>query len=527
MASFLRVIVLSWAFTVAWFTLWMLMLYLTNEMKLKFTDAAAIVNVFAGVSAIGHLGMQFLVDAFIGHFWMLCLSTLAFSFGFGFLAISASPILSGNGQKSLFYVALTVISVGIFGRSISLGVFTEDQLEDGRNKGNPAKLVSFVIGNVGNFVFLLLAAIAMPQISPWFVRFAIPSGCEVLAMMIFLSGACSYNRVKPGGSPLTAVFRVFVASASKLSCSYPNNSSQLYEKAECDQDIKPHTSSLRCLDRAAMILQTESLEQQRKNRWKLCRVTEVEQTKSVIRTVPLFATSLISGIVFSLGNTFFLEQANHMDSKFGSWNLPLPLLLLFSEAARLGSRELCVMAAKRHAIDLPESPKQTKTPYGIPVSIILSIFCCSIAAHVESRRLKVVRTQGLLYETAPMSVFWLLPQYILLGSITGIYENSFALYLEETVPEELSQYMVLFNVGVCGVGIMCNIALVSVVGRLSGGKWFQDTINKSRLDNYYWVLTVFCMFNLLLYFSVTYRYTMCNKKDGATQENDRRTIAFV
>jgi len=49
-------------------------------MKLKFTDAAAIVNVFAGVSAIGHLGMQFLVDAFIGHFWMLCLSTLAFSF---------------------------------------------------------------------------------------------------------------------------------------------------------------------------------------------------------------------------------------------------------------------------------------------------------------------------------------------------------------------------------------------------------------------------------------------------------------
>lgn len=72
--------VLSWAFTVAWFTLWMLMIYLTKEMKLKFTDAAAIVNVFAGVSAVAHLGMQFLVDTFIGHFWMLCLSTLAFSF---------------------------------------------------------------------------------------------------------------------------------------------------------------------------------------------------------------------------------------------------------------------------------------------------------------------------------------------------------------------------------------------------------------------------------------------------------------
>ncbi|KAL1193631.1 Protein NRT1/ PTR FAMILY 5.5 [Cardamine amara subsp. amara] len=496
MASFLRVIVLSWAFTVAWFTLWMLMLYLTNEMKLKFTDAAAIVNVFAGISALGHLLMQFLVDAFIGHFWMLCLSTLAFSFGFGFLAVSASPILSGGGQKGLFYVALTVISFGIFGRSISLGVFTEDQIEDGGNKGNPKMLISFVIGNVGNFVFPLLAAIAIPQISLWFVRFAIPAGCEVLAMLIFLSGACSYKREKPVGSPLTTVFRVFAASASKMSCGYPNNSTQLYEHNECDLDMKSHTSSLRFLDRAAMILQTESLEQQRKNRWKLCRVTEVEKTKSVIRTVPLFVTSLISGIVFSLGNTFFLEQANNLDSKFGSWNLPLPLLLLFSEAARLGSRELCVMAAKRsHSIDQPEATKQTKTPYGIPVSIILSIFCCSIAAHVESRRLKVVRTQGLVYETITMSVFWLLPQYILLGSITGIYENSFALYLEETVPEELSQYMVLLNVGVCGIGIMSNIALVSVVARVSGGKWFQETINKSR-------------------------YTKCYKKDLAAQEND-------
>lgn len=144
----------------------------------------------------------------------------------------------------MFYVALTVISVGIFGRSISLGVFTEDQLEDGGNKGNPAMLTSFVIGNVGNFVFPLLAAIAIPQISPWFVRFAIPAGCEVLAMLIFLSGACSYKRERPCGSPLTTVFRVFAASAFKMSCGYTKNSTQLYEQTECDLDMKSHTSSL-------------------------------------------------------------------------------------------------------------------------------------------------------------------------------------------------------------------------------------------------------------------------------------------
>lgn len=164
------------------------------------------------------------------------------------MAISASPIISGEGQKGLFYVALTVISVGIFGRSISLGVFTEDQLEDSSgNNGNPAMLTSFVIGNVGNFVFPLLAAVALPQISPWFVRFAVPAGCEVLAMLIFLSGACSYKRERPSGSPLTTMFRVFAASASKMSNGYPNNSNHLYEDTECGLDMKSHTSSLRLI----------------------------------------------------------------------------------------------------------------------------------------------------------------------------------------------------------------------------------------------------------------------------------------
>ncbi|XP_010529769.1 PREDICTED: protein NRT1/ PTR FAMILY 5.5 isoform X2 [Tarenaya hassleriana] len=424
----------------------MLMLYLTNAWKLKFTDAAAIVNVFAGVSAVGHLVMQFLVDAYLGHFWMLFLSTIALSLGFGFLSVSASPIFSsgsvfcnaiesgciGEGQRLLFYTALAVISIGIFGHSISLGAFTEDQIEENAKRDDPAMLIGFVIGNVGNFIFPLLAAVAIPQINPWFVRFVIPAGCEVVAMLVFLSGFCSYKKEKPEGSPLTTIFRVFVASGFKISCRNPNNPAQLYEQPELDPDLKPHTSGFRCLDRAAMILPSEPLEQQRKNRWTLCRVTEVEETKSVMHTVPLFTTSIISGVVFSLGNTFFLEQANHMDTKIGSWNLPLPLLLLFSEAARLGSRELCLRASKRHGM--------TKSPHGIPVSIILSIFCCLIAGHVEARRLRVTKTRGFLSETAvPMSVLWLLPQYILLGSITGIYENSFALHLEETVPEQMSR----------------------------------------------------------------------------------------
>ena len=54
--------------------------YLINVWKLNITRAAAIVNVFSGVATIMPIGMAFLVDAFMGDYWMLLLSSLAYSF---------------------------------------------------------------------------------------------------------------------------------------------------------------------------------------------------------------------------------------------------------------------------------------------------------------------------------------------------------------------------------------------------------------------------------------------------------------
>ena len=54
--------------------------YLINVWKLNIARAAAIVNVFSGVATIMPIGMAFLVDAFMGDYWMLLLSSLAYSF---------------------------------------------------------------------------------------------------------------------------------------------------------------------------------------------------------------------------------------------------------------------------------------------------------------------------------------------------------------------------------------------------------------------------------------------------------------
>ena len=69
-----------WADILTAYALFVMMTYLTNVWSLNITHAATIVNVFTGVAAIMPIGMTFLVDAFVGDYWMLLLSSLAYSF---------------------------------------------------------------------------------------------------------------------------------------------------------------------------------------------------------------------------------------------------------------------------------------------------------------------------------------------------------------------------------------------------------------------------------------------------------------
>ncbi|THG12234.1 hypothetical protein TEA_004398 [Camellia sinensis var. sinensis] len=71
------ILVLIWA---DMYAMWMTTkLYLTNVWKLKFTHATAIINVFWGLMGIRLIPMKFIVDVFIGNYWVLVISSFAYS----------------------------------------------------------------------------------------------------------------------------------------------------------------------------------------------------------------------------------------------------------------------------------------------------------------------------------------------------------------------------------------------------------------------------------------------------------------
>lgn len=70
---------LSWADILVKFAMFVMQNYLTDVWNLGFTHAAGILNIWGGISMILPLCFQILVNAYIGNFNMLVISSIAYS----------------------------------------------------------------------------------------------------------------------------------------------------------------------------------------------------------------------------------------------------------------------------------------------------------------------------------------------------------------------------------------------------------------------------------------------------------------
>ncbi|KAH6769237.1 hypothetical protein C2S51_014573 [Perilla frutescens var. frutescens] len=440
MKSAIRISALLWADILVGYAMFVMQDYLTDVWGLSFTHAAAILNIWNGISFILQpLFLFFVVDAFLGNFGMLVISSTTYTLGIFFLFMSAPPILAnstgtckqyeqeciGRTQKALFYTGMALIAVGVAGNKVSVSSFLQEQGEETHDYGAvigclriPSMIMVALIGLIG--------AIALPYIKPWTIRFGIPAICTAIAWLSFLTGLCcyKYNKVGPERNKIV----------------------------------------------------------------KMCRMFSLDM-------LPMWITFIACGIVSSTGNTYFVEQAKNLDRNLGKWKVPTQVLLL---AQTWLGRLLAFVAGLIFK----------GSTSGVIVAKLFAVLCCTAAALIEKMRLNKVRNHSLLDspdEDIPMSVYWLLFQFVLLGGLDLLLEKSVDEFNQDESDGEESerQWLEIFTKGVSGVGYLCSVLLVYVVGRISGkgGKpsWFQFTLNRSRLDRYYWVLAVLSGVSILLF----------------------------
>lgn len=251
------------------------------------------------------------------------------------------------------------------------------------------------------------------------------------------------------------------------------------------------------LDRAAIIVEEQS-------KWKVCTLTDVEEVKMVVGLLPVWATTIVFWTVYAQMTTFSVSQASIMDRHIGhSFQIPAGSLTVFF----VGSILLTVPVYER--LIVPVARRLTGHPQGlsplqrIGVGLTLSILAMGAAAFTEQKRLRSAWSNPETIQkgaAVPLSVFWLVPQFLLVGSGEAFtYIGQLDFFLREC-PKGMKTMSTGLFLSTLSLGFFVSSVLVTIVHKVTGesghGAWLPDDLNRGRLYDFYWLLAMISVVNL-------------------------------
>ncbi|XP_068658926.1 protein NRT1/ PTR FAMILY 5.10-like [Aristolochia californica] len=497
--------------------------YLTGPLHQSTAEAAANVNVWSGVASLLPLLGAFVADSYLGRYRTILLASLLYILGLGLLSLSASitflrpppcvglticPAPSGF-QKFFFFASLYLVALAQGGHKPCVQAFGADQFDaqdptESKWKSSFFNWWYFGIC-AGTMVSLAIVSYIQDNVS-WGLGFGIPCTVMAVGLVIFLLGTWTYRYTSAGDkNPFVSLAQVFVAAAKRT---FQQDPALIGGKAGGSN------SRFKFLDRVIAV-SSDGTDCSDKSSWSVCTASQVEDAKTVLQLVPIWATCLIYAVVFAQSSTFFTKQGSTMDRSIGS-NFRVPPATLQSFI----SLSIVLTIPIYDRILVPAARAFTRKPSGITMlqrigtGMFLSVLSMVMAAVIEKWRLGIAKDSGLVDDpsvTLPMSVWWLVPQYNLFGvadvfTMVGLQE-----FFYDQVPDGLRSvglalYLSIFGIGSFISGFM--ISAIDKVTRTRGDSWFATNLNRAHLDYFYWLLAGLSLIELGLYlfFAKSYVY---------------------
>ncbi|CAM8970005.1 unnamed protein product [Rhodiola kirilowii] len=500
-----------------------LITYLTKVLAQPVAVAAKNVNLWMGVSALFPLLGGFIADSYLGRFKTILLSSLIYLIGLIMLTAAAHE---GRGGEVMFFTALYLLSVGEGGHKPCIQTFAADQF-DNETAEEKKTMSSFFnwwyLGIVVAAMFATLLVIYVQDNVGWTVGFGMLMGVVAAALVIFLVGLPFYRREVPVGSPFTSIAQVFVAALRKrglsdqtCSCSSPGVSEEGPTLAR--------TNQFRFLDKAAAADRAD-VAAKAVNRWRLCTINQVEETKQILRLLPIWFSGSIFFISIAQLSTFFTKQASTMVRSIGPhFQIPPASIHVTTGFVIL----LAIPAYDR--LFVPLARRITSLPTGITVlqrigiGIFFSIITMVLAALVEQKRVSLAKEYHLLDSpkaTVPMSVWWLLPPFMVSGLADVFSYVGFQELFYDQMPENMRSIGAAGFISMQGIGNLASTAVISLVQLASskaGEEWLVDNLNRAHLDLFYWVLAAIGVLNLgyFMWVSSGFHYKKFQHEDVAS-----------
>eukprot|EP01018_Ginkgo_biloba_P040404 Gb_12441 [translate_table: standard] len=249
--------------------------------------------------------------------------------------------------------------------------------------------------------------------------------------------------------------------------------------------------------------------------WRLCSVHQVEEVKSIIRIIPIWASGIVLVTAAAQQNTFSVQQARTMKRDIaGSFQIPPGSMTVFTIVSML------ITTSLYDRIFMPIARRFTGRGRGISflqrmgIGFVFSVAATLVAGFVEIKRKNVASQHGLLDRpktTIPMTVFWLVPQYSLHGIAEVFMSIGHLEFFYDQSPESMrSTAAALFWTSI-SAGSYLSSFLVSIVhnttGRHGRHNWLPTNLNRGRLEYLYWLITLLQILNFVYYLICAHWYT--------------------
>lgn len=146
-----------------------------------------------------------------------------------------------SGQTAVTFVALYLIALGTGGIKPCVSSFGADQFDetDEEEKEKKSSFFNWFYFSINIGALIASSVLVYIQMHVgWGWGFGVPTVAMAIAVVFFFAGSKLYRIQKPGGSPLTRIFQVIVASFRKMHVQVPSDKSLLHETADEESDIQ-------------------------------------------------------------------------------------------------------------------------------------------------------------------------------------------------------------------------------------------------------------------------------------------------
>jgi peptide/histidine transporter 3/4 len=219
----------------------------------------------------------------------------------------------------------------------------------------------------------------------------------------------------------------------------------------------------------------------------------------------------MSGMTLTQSMSLFIKQGSTMDRSLGSHFLVPPASLLalspISGIVFVAIYDRCMVPLARR---ITGNERGITLLQRIGIGMFLSVVYMVTAALIEKKRIHVAKTHDLLNSprsVIPLSVFWLTPQFVLMG-IAGVFTLvGMQEYFYDQVPDSMRSLGIALSESVLGVASFLGSLVITIVERASKGRWIVNNLNRSKLDHFYWLLAIISAINLCCFVYIAHIYT--------------------